>query len=136
MMLRQALKFGLVGAAATGVHIAAGVVLIGVGWPAALANPVAFLFAFGVSFAGHLWYSFAQQNPDPRRALRRFAVVAGIGFVCNEAILIAILQTALVTAPVALALSTACAAALTFVLSRLWAFQAGPDRADGSARRS
>lgn len=127
-MLRQALKFGVVGLLATAVHVMVGVLLIGLGWSAAFANPAAFATAFLVSFVGHFYVSFADQNSPKWQALRRFALVACLGFLCNQAILASVLATGFVPAAFALALSTLFAAAVTFVLSRRWAFRDGSGR--------
>lgn len=132
MMLSQMLRFGFVGGLATVLHIIVGLGCIRLGHPALLANVFAFLTAFAVSFAGHLVYSFADQKPSPRRAFWKFALVAIIGFLCNEAILAALLSGALLSPQFGLAVSTACAACLTFGLSRCWAFQGVAQACTGS----
>ena len=54
MMWRRVLKFGLIGALATLVHIIIGAILIQSGQPPLIANALAFATAFLVSFVGHL----------------------------------------------------------------------------------
>lgn len=125
-MWRQALRFGLVGALATLVHMAIGTILVQSGWSPLIANGFAFALAFIVSFAGHLGFSFADQEPDPVVALWRFGLVALAGFLCNEAILVLLVRAPLIPAAAALCASTACAAALTYGLAKLWAFRRGP----------
>lgn len=129
MMWGQALRFGLVGALATLVHMAIGTILVQSGWPPLVANAFAFATAFVVSFAGHLGFSFADQEPDPVAALWRFGLVALAGFLCNEAILAVLLGARLIPDAAALCASTACAALLTFGLAKAWAFRHGPAQA-------
>lgn len=122
-MWRQLLRFGLVGTLSTVVHIVIGTILIQSGSPPLIANAFAFATAFLVSFVGHLGYSFADQEPEPARALWRFGLIAVGGFLCNEASLAVFLATRLLPNMAALGVSTTCAASLTFCLSRYWAFR-------------
>lgn len=122
-MLPQILKFGLVGALATLVHMVIGVILIQSGWQPVRANAAAFSTAFVVSFIGHLGYSFADQEPRLASALWKFTFVALAGFMFNELLMTILLRMKLIPAVAVLCVSTACAAVLTFVLSRYWAFQ-------------
>lgn len=126
MILHQMAKFGLVGIAATGVHLAIGLVLIDAGWHPLVANIVAFITAFCISFVGHFGCSFADQRPDPRTAFRRFAFVAFGGFAVNETILSVLIFTKATGDPFALAVATLSAAAVTYLLSKHWAFSANP----------
>nr|WP_255453669.1 GtrA family protein [Paracoccus sp. S-4012] len=120
------MRFGLVGALATLVHMAIGTILVQSGWQPLAANAFAFATAFLVSFAGHLGFSFADQQPDPAAALWRYGLVALAGFLCNEAILALLLAARLIPAAAALWVSTACAAVLTFGLAKAWAFGRRP----------
>lgn len=125
-MWRQLLKFGLIGALATLVHIVIGAILVQSGWPPLIANAFAFVTAFFVSFVGHLGYSFADQEPDRISSLWRCGLVALAGFLCNEILLAVLLTMRLLPDTVALGASTTCAAAMTFSLSKYWAFQREP----------
>lgn len=122
-MLRQAFRFGLVGALATLVHMVIGTILIQFEWHPLIANAVAFCTAFTVSFIGHLGYSFADQEPGLASALWRFALVALAGFSCNEILLTLLLKMQMLPDTAALWVSTASAAILTFGLSKSWAFR-------------
>ncbi len=122
MMLKQMIRFGLVGTLATFVHMVIGSLLIASGWNPLYANLIAFATAFLVSFVGHLGYSFADQDANPARAFQRFAVVALIGFACNEALLLGLTTQGVFSNTVALWVSTGFAALFTFALSRRWAF--------------
>lgn len=123
MMWTQIARFGMVGLLATFVHMVIGFLLIQSGWQPLTANMIAFGIAFLVSFVGHLGFSFADQDANPASALWKFAVVAVLGFICNETLLAALLSQKFLSDMTALCLSTAAAAVLTFSLSRIWAFR-------------
>jgi len=129
-MLRQMLRFGLVGALATLVHIIIGFLLIQSGWQPLTANVAAFATAFLVSFCGHLGFSFADEDVDPMTALWRFSLVAIAGFSVNEALLFGLLSRTTLSGTLALSLATGCAALFTFWLSRVWAFRSSDLRVD------
>ena len=122
-MWRQWLRFGMVGLLATFVHMMIGFLLIQSTWHPLLANLLAFTIAFVVSFIGHLGFSFADQEVSTSSALWKFALVALVGFVCNEVLLIMLLSEGDLSDTVSLWISTGSAAVLTFALSRLWAFR-------------
>lgn len=123
MIFRQFLRFGLVGALATLVHMLIGVTLIHSGWPALAANPVSFVIAFVVSFMGHYGFSFSDQEVDIVTSLKRFSIVACGGFFANEALLAVLVWSGGVPQILALVFSTGTAAVGTFFASRNWAFQ-------------
>ena len=127
-MLGSLLRFSLTGGAATLVHLAVAMLLIQLYVQPLFGNAVAFAVAFMVSFLGHHLFTFAGHGDAASRTLRRFAVVAGVGFLVNETLLFLLLITGPLDPKAAVFLSTGCAAASTFVLSRHWAF-AGPARA-------
>lgn len=123
-MIAQGLRFGLVGLAATAVHMLVGAALILGAMPPLIANGLAFAVAFAVSFTGHFGFTFAESGARFAVALRRFAVVALGGFAVNEALLILLLGSMQGAWPTtALVTSTSVAAGLTFLASRFWAFQ-------------
>lgn len=123
MILRQAARFGLIGVIATLVHMAVGAGLIQLGWSPLLANVVAFCVAFGVSFGGHFWYSFAGHSATIIGSLRRFLPVALLGFGINQSLLAVLTLTGMLPPTLALVVSTSVAAGGTFILSRIWAFR-------------
>ena len=123
-MWKQMLRFGMVGVLATFVHLVIGFLLIHSNWEPLIANMLAFAVAFLVSFAGHLGFSFSDQDVSSSDALWKFAVVALVGFGCNETLLAVLMSFGFLSDTIALCVSTACAAILTFILSRTWAFRA------------
>ncbi|MBY0235445.1 MAG: GtrA family protein [Burkholderiaceae bacterium] len=117
------LWFGLVGASAAAVHFSVVWLLVSQ-WqlPALAANVAGFLIAFGVSFLGHHRLSFAAQQATVKSALPRFALVAVLGFVCNE-LLYAMLLGMGLEYRLALLIVLVAVAVMTWVLSRFWAFR-------------
>jgi putative flippase GtrA len=87
-----------------------------------LANALGFAVAFGVSFGGHRRLSFQDTKTSLLQSLRRFAVTAVAGFVCNELVFMLMLRGFGWTEMPALLLALVFAAGQTFVLSRFWAF--------------
>lgn len=122
-MIFQMLKFGIVGMMATGLHLLVGLTMISSGWSPILSNAMAFLVAFSVSFIGHLGFSFSDHDADIVTAAWRFGLTALAGFAVNQALLVLLLRHFALRPAAALCLSTASAAALTFLLSRYWAFR-------------
>lgn len=124
-MTRQLLAFALTGATAALVHL---LVVVGLVEALALAplraNAGGFLVAFGVSYAGHRHVTFACTACPHRHGLPRFFIVAVTGFLVNELLFAACLRQGL-PYPLALAGVLLLVAALTFVLSRYWAFAGG-----------
>ena len=133
MILRPVLRFGLVGLLATLVHMAVGYTLIQAGWHALIANLLAFITAFFVSFTGHLVFSFADHTVKAAHAFWKFIIVAVAGFCVNEALLATLLHLQALPSAPALFVSTAFAAFVTFFLSRAWAFKHTPASTPGSA---
>lgn len=121
-MLGAAARFALTGGAATLVHLAVAITLIRLGASPLIGNAAAFATAFMVSFWGHHLFTFSGHGAAASRAFGRFAVVAAIGFLVNETVLYLLLGVGPVGPELAVLISTAFAAACTFILSRCWAF--------------
>ncbi|TBN35951.1 GtrA family protein [Paracoccus subflavus] len=121
-MLGAAARFALTGGVATLVHLIVAITLIRLGVAALAANAAAFMTAFLVSFWGHHLFTFAGHGVVATRAFQRFVVVAAIGFLVNETLLLLLLMSGASRPEVTVLISTAFAAASTFILSRHWAF--------------
>ena len=115
-------RFALVGVLATATHLAVGSGAIGAGVPPLTANPLAFVVAFAVSYAGHYGWTFADVAVPARRSLPRFRAVALAGLALNEAVLAALLMLGVLPMGAFVA-AVALAAGSTYVLSRTWAFR-------------
>lgn len=118
----QAIRFGIIGIAATATHFVVALTLIYGSAPPLWANGIAFLVAFQISFFGHLSYTFASQEINMMTSMRRFAVTAICGFLLSETLLATFLAFTNLAAPVALTLTLLLVAGLTFLVSRHWAF--------------
>ncbi len=87
-----------------------------------LANALGFGVAFFVSFFGHRRLSFQDTTITLLQSLRRFAVTAMAGFICNELVFMLMLRGFGWADMPALLLALVLAAGQTFLLSRFWAF--------------
>ncbi len=124
--LFTAWRFGLVGIAATLTHagIALALTVSELAHPL-VANLIAFLVAFGVSFLGHHFWSF----PDPastarrrRRRMLRFFVLALTGFSANTAALAGWLAWVPLPDALGVLVSIGLIPLVTYLGARLWAF--------------
>ena len=125
--LPQPLLFACVGAAAAIVHLLV-VALLVRGWTMAplVANVLAFLVAFGVSYNGHALLTFGRTGARGGTALVRYFAVASLGFAANELLYAMALHWlhwhylwSLLGVLLVVAMST-------FVLSKYWAFRTRP----------
>lgn len=118
-----ALRFGLVGSVATGIHVLVLWLVLANGWLAPLeANAVAFAVAFAFSFAGNYLWTFGPTG-NPRRAMLRFLLISAGAFLLNSALLATILWLDRVPPTVAALASAAVVPLFTFVGSRFWGFK-------------
>jgi putative flippase GtrA len=123
MAVRQALRFAVVGSAATAVHyvIALGLVSA-IGWSPRWANLGGFLVAFAVSFVGQWKWTFSAAKAPAQRALPAYFLVAISSFLLNAALFELLLRYTPLPYYVSLAMVLGAVAVLTFVVSRRWAF--------------
>ena len=98
-------------------------IVAGLSVPPLVANLAGWLVAFTVSFTGHYHLTFRYQKSSLWPAATRFFVVSAIGFGINEASYAWLLHATAMRYDVLLFLVLVGVAALTFVLSRLWAFR-------------
>lgn len=117
------LKFGVVGVGSTVAHLGTLWVLISGGESyIILKNTVAFLLGFIVSFSGNYYWTF-RNSSSPGQAIRRFSMVALIGYTTNTTLLYLFHKNPyfdIETTSIIIALAIA---GMTFLLSRLWAFK-------------
>jgi len=122
-MTREALSFIFVGVSALLTHWLIVVLLVPlVGLHPLLANVIAFLVAFNVSYFGHRHLTFKASERSHRRTLPRFATVAASSFMLNEALYWALLQFTPLRYDIAMLLVLGSVAVLTYVLGKFWAF--------------
>lgn len=130
----RGLRFIAVGGCAAAVHYM--VVLLCVEYfqiAVLLANVVAFLLAFCVSFSGHAYFTFhptAFNNTTDailptqqfKKTLPRFFLVAVSAFVCNEMLLYFLIKHLNWPYQLALAGVLITVAGATYIVSKYWAF--------------
>jgi putative flippase GtrA len=132
--MRQAATFTGVGAAAALTHLATVALLVELLFVGPLtANIIGFFVAFFVSFTGHSRLTFPVA-PESRPAARlRFFAVALTGFLLNQTAYAWALQ---ISGPrfylTVLAAVLIGVAAVTFLLSKLWAFAQSEKNSDAS----
>ncbi len=121
LRIRNVVAFGVVGCCAAAVHLGIVSLIVPLGLAPLAANVVGFCGAFGVSFAGHNYWSFPAAGREKRRAALRFFLVACSSFALNETLYWLVLQTG-IDYRVALVLVLGTVALLTLLVSRYWAF--------------
>lgn len=112
-------RFGGVGVLATLVHLGVAAALLGV-WPSAspfLANLVAFLLAFQVSFWGHRHFTFRKDGKA-----HRFFVLALGGFALNNGVLASLLAVSQLDGMTAIVIATFSVPLMVYLAARFWAF--------------
>ena len=122
--MRSGFWFLLVGATASLTHLS--VYYAGTHWLLIfneLANAIAFVVAFFVSFTGHRFLSFKNSGTSVKQSLLRFFITALAGFLTNELVFVLLFRFLGFNDWIALLIGIATAAAQTFVLSRFWAFR-------------
>lgn len=118
---RSGLFFALVGSGAAITHLAVFALLEHLIWPE-MANALGFVVAFGVSFVGHRWLSFAGTSTPLWQSLQRYAITSLAGFAFNELCFVLLYRWWGWPSLLALLVAMGLAAVQTFVLSRFWAF--------------
>ena len=123
-LISQVMRFSIVGTSSTAVHFSSVILLVAYGHMKPLiANIIAFLIAFLVSFYGHLYWTFANTSRSFHQSLPRFMSVAILSFALNESFYWYLLHIHHMYYPTALIIVLTSVSALTFTLSKLWAFQ-------------
>jgi len=118
----RVLKFGVVGLAATAVHVVTAFVsLPRLGSPF-MANLIGFLAAFCVSYTGQALWTFDLREGH-RRAAGRFFVVAFGSFLFSTLVLGGARASGFLPNWASLLLAIAVVPGCTFVASRLWVFK-------------
>ena len=118
-----AARFGLVGMVSTTVHIlVVWLLLVSTVFSPIVANTIAFLTAFGVSFVGNYRWTFGSPG-NVGRAIKRFLLISVSAFVMNTLLLAVLLGGEWFSPIVAAIFSAAVVPFITFVTSRFWGFQ-------------
>jgi len=116
-------RFIIVGSSAAAVHFALVLLQVEVlDWKPLLANVLAFLLAFQVSYAGHRFWTFSDTTLQHTESLPRFFLVASSSFTLNEAMYFLLLHYTALPYWLSLGIVLVLVAAITFVSGRFWAF--------------
>ena len=111
-----------VGGSAALVHLCIVFTLVGLlHFGPLIANVIAFLFAFNVSFLGHKHLTFSQLKNQKELKLPHFFLVASSAGVINECLYFLLLRYTTLNYLVALILVLGLVSSYSFVLSRSWA---------------
>jgi putative flippase GtrA len=122
-LLRQIPVFGLVGLASTATHVGGALAArIAFDLPPLAANFAGYLCAVGVSYLGNAWLTFRQPVAQAGQA-GRFVLVSLAGLALGQALTWGFTGPLGWPFPAALAVVVLAVAALSFTLSRLWAFR-------------
>jgi putative flippase GtrA len=127
-LLRELLlgaRFGIVGAIATLTHFAALATMLGVMQAGpVVSNSVAYVFALGVSFTGHHFWTF-RSGASLLPSFLRFLGASGSAFVISTLLLVLMIRMINLPDTLAAFLSAASIPAMTYAASRLWVFRNG-----------
>ena len=124
-LLPQPLQFVLVGGCAAATHLAVVALLVQATRMAPLiANVLAFLVAFVVSYNGHALLTFASAQARGWGVVARYFAVASLSFVANELLYAIALDWLHWHYLWSLAGVLVLVAVATFALAKFWAFRA------------
>lgn len=117
---RKIFAFAGVGLVATFVHLFVAwlVFFVNPSTVPLIANLIAFLFAFQISFFGHRNITFRSTA-----GVKKFIFVALLNFALNNGALIAIINIMNVSGFLSILISTFLTPGITYILSRVWAFK-------------
>lgn len=121
-MILQLIRFGVIGTGAMLMHWLVVRALVPLGMAPLTANLFGFGISFNISYFGHRNWTF-MSNTQHRVTFRRFLTVALAGFALNEALYFILLRSTTLSYQTALAIVLVSVAALTFFLSKTWAFR-------------
>lgn len=123
-ILRQLMRFGIVGAAAATVHFSIVICLVEAELLTPLyANVIAFLVGFQVSYWGHRSWTFSGTTTSHSIAMPKLFVVGSTGLAINESLFYFFLTVAQLPYPIALLAVLTITPAVSFTLSKLWVFR-------------
>lgn len=123
LLRRRPIVFILVGSIAALVHLFTVILLVETMHLAPLiANVGGWLCAFTVSYGGHQLLTFADHGAPVMQSAGRFLLLSAAGFAINESAYAVLLHTSQIPYYFLLAIILLCVAAVTYLLSRHWAF--------------
>lgn len=120
----QMIRFGITGSMATLLHFAVVVLLVETQHMYPLtANIFGFFTGFIVSFSGHRFWTFSETTRTVRASLPRFFLIAALNFAGNQTLYYLLLEKLHMHYTIALIIVLGVMAAITYCLSKWWAFR-------------
>ncbi len=130
----ELVRFGIVGVAATLVHVGVAVACVeAAGLDPFVANLLAFTTAVGISYVGHMYVTFGARGAHAQR-LPRFVATALLGLGLNQLIMATWVSALEWDYRGALAIVVTLVPALTYAVSKKWVFGGHAHRAAETAR--
>lgn len=122
-LLPQFMRFGIIGMFAAIVHLGTVILLVESNLlPPLLANIIAFMIAFQVSYFGHRLWTF-QADTEHRRAFPKLLLVSCTTFIANEGLFYLLMTIFKMPYIAALFIVLTLLPIFTFTLSKLWVFR-------------
>lgn len=122
-LIRHAFRFGIVGVLAMATHYVLVILLVNyLSITPLIANLLAFIGAFQVSYWGHSSWSFSDLSASRKDSFRRFVIISVSGFLLNEFLFLLFLKYTNIPYQISLLIVLPFVAGLTFLFSRFWAF--------------
>jgi putative flippase GtrA len=121
-LIRHAFRFGIVGVLAMTTHYVLVILLVTFSITPLIANVLAFIGAFQVSYWGHSSWSFSDLSASRKVSFRRFVIISVSGFLINELLFFLFLKFTNIPYQISLLIVLPFVAGLTFLFSRYWAF--------------
>ena len=119
----QLLRFAIIGILASACHFMVVYLLVSsFQIEALIANIFAFFIAFIISYLGHSLWTFSEIKHEHKSVIRKFFLVASIGFIFNEGGYFLLLSYTSLSYLTALLIILFLIPILTFILSKFWAF--------------
>ncbi|WP_090936053.1 GtrA family protein [Azotobacter beijerinckii] len=116
-------RFAVVGIAATLAHMLIAWILTELmRLPPLLANLMAFLTAFAVSFTGHYYWTFRRVG-SLQRAIKRLFLISLSAFFVNTLLLATLIEGGWMSDSSAVVLAAGVVPAISFLASRFWGFK-------------
>lgn len=130
-LFRELFQFGIIGSCAAALHFSIVVFLVEINHiQPLLANVVAFIFAFQVSYWGNRYWTFSASNTLHRVALPKLFLVCSMGFMANESLFYVFLTQFHLAYPIALFLVLCILPLATFFVGKFWVFKTSDVRKD------
>lgn len=120
----QIIRFGVIGAAATVVHMSVAFVLYyGLDFAPLMANPIAFLIAWCVSYTGQFKWTFKDSGAQHKSSAPKFFAVSVLSLVLSQIVVWFTAQYLGLPFYLAMICVVLSVPIVTFLLSKFWVFR-------------